>query len=708
MADQYSSEGGEGGEGGEAGQRRGLADPKDIRAIAQQLVEWSQDDNLAFVVPEGRIHLLGQRCVEGYEIDVKSREEWLKGAERYMDLALQRAQPKSSPWPNCSNVIWPLLSQATNEFAETVYPAVVNGKNVVKTKIIGDDKGTPAMGPDGQAIVNPQTGEPQFAPGQEPNAKRKRADKVSEHMSYQLLSQQTEWQEDTDRMLRAIPTVGCAARKSWFDPVWGRNNSMFVNMMDLVVNFYAKSLQRAPRITEVFELYPHEIEEKVRSEEFIDFAPGQSVPQTEQDYQGGTYYGDPKAPHIFLEQHCFWDLDGDGYEEPYIVTIHKASFKVVAIKARYTAEGIRLTRNQKRIARIEPLHYYTLYTFIPNPESAIYGLGYGHMLGPINEALNSVVNQMFDAGTLSITQGGFVGTGLSMHTGALRFKMGEFKPVNAPGKSLSDAFWQPNFPGPNAVMFQLFGALMDAGRQLGGINALTTGQAPAASTDPMTMMAMMEQGLKVFKGVYKRILRSMGQEFTKLFDLNRRFMPKQGLKYKMADEQFEITADDYAVTSGVESVGDPELITDMQRLMRAQVLGAFKDDPLCNGKEIRRRILQASNIEEVDNIVLDQPPPNPILELEVQLKQAELANALVQQQKDRAQSILFLMQARKAAAEADAKVIDAQLEREWIRIEQTNTQISAIGKSIEAHKVKVAEKAADAKAHADRAKQRAA
>ena len=32
---------------------------------------------------------------------------------------------------------------------------------------------------------------------------------------------------------------------------------------------------------------------------------------------------DEDAPHEFLECHCTWDLDEDGYEEPYVITIHK-------------------------------------------------------------------------------------------------------------------------------------------------------------------------------------------------------------------------------------------------------------------------------------------------------------------------------------------------------------------------------------------------
>jgi len=51
------------------------------------------------------------------------------------------------------------------------------------------------------------------------------------------------------------------------------------------------------------------------------------------------------------------------------------------------------------------------YGFIPNPESSVYDLGFGHLLFPINEAINSTLNQLFDAGHLANAGGGFIGSG---------------------------------------------------------------------------------------------------------------------------------------------------------------------------------------------------------------------------------------------------------------------------------------------------------
>lgn len=742
---------------------RGLADPTDIKALGKQLLKWSQSENIAFDIDPRILSKLGQECVFGYEIDVRSRTEWEKKAKDFMDMALQRKKIKTFPWPNCSNVIWPLLSQAVNEFAESIYPTVMDGDRVVKGRILGSDKGTvdqqkaqqilaqmqqvavaaqqapqqpqlpsqqpptmpqmppgPGLPPDGAppgatGLAQGTPGVPQQPPqpppipyvqGKEPGAKRRRADKVSEHMSWQLLTEQVEWQTDSDRLFRALPIIGCGARKSWFDPVWGRNCSMYVSMMDLVVNFNAKTLETTPRVTEVFELYPYEIVEKIRADEFIDFNPGTATPTEEQSADNkDTFLGDKYAPHLFLEQHCFWDLDGDGLDEPYIVTIHKQMQKVVRVTARYEAEGIRLNKKQTKIAKIEPINYYTLYQFMPNPESAIYGQGFGHILGPINESINSAINQMFDAGTLENLQGGFIGSGLTMHSGSLKFKMGEFKPVNTTGASIRDSIYMPEFRGPSVVMFQMFGLLVKAGQDLAGIGGISSGQQSPASTDPATMMAMIEQGTKVFRGVYKRVCRALNVEYSKLFDLNRKHMPDQGFQWQRADEQFDVTADDYAQCAGVETVGDPSLVTDIQRLARAQLLERYKDDPRCNGVEILRRIFQAANIEDIDAVLIENPQLPPLMQAQLQKLQAELASEFATQQKNRAQSVLFLMQAKKFAAEADAAgqsdLLDQQLEREWVEIERNNSKVAALNTTIKAHEVALQDKKVNLDHHAE-------
>src|SRR5690606_8020597 len=162
-----------------------------------------------------------------------------------------------------------------------------------------------------------EDGAPQIAWKIPPGAKQVRADAIGEHMSWQLLDEMPEWEGETDTLLHVLPIVGCDFRKTYYDPGKGRNCSLRVSAMHLVINYRAKSPEAAPRITDEIQCYPIEIEEMDRAGLWIK--PEQPYGRSEQGQEG-----DDDAPHMFLEQHRYLGLDEDDYPEPYIVTVHKA------------------------------------------------------------------------------------------------------------------------------------------------------------------------------------------------------------------------------------------------------------------------------------------------------------------------------------------------------------------------------------------------
>jgi chaperonin GroES len=333
------------------------------------------------------------------------------------------------------------------QFQARAYPAIVPGREIARAEVVGVD-------PDG--------------------SKRERAKRVGEHMSYQLTKQIKNWEEDTDRMLVVLPIEGTCFRKTYFDPRLGRPCSELVRAMDFVVHYKARGLDVAPRATHEFPLYPHTIEERKRAGVYLDV--DLSKPNSAEN--------DADAPHDMLEQHRLWDLDEDGYPEPYIVTVHKDTAKVLRIVAAYDMDGIftaagsvgDILRNTvgaaqsvgldpqaavqavmphltgAQIIRIERSSYFTKYGFIPNPESAIYDLGFGMLLNPINETVNTVLNQMLDAGTLANTGGGFIGSGVRMKSGSFKFTPGEYKRVDATGADLKSNIVPLQFSGPSKAL----------------------------------------------------------------------------------------------------------------------------------------------------------------------------------------------------------------------------------------------------------------
>lgn len=591
------------------------SDPVDVLNELQRLMNVP---NIADELTEDQLGKIGQQVCDGAETDDQSREEWKARTRAGMDLALQKASPKSWPWQNAANIRFPLMTTAAIQFAARAYPAIIMDNQVVKSQVLGADP----------------TGE-----------RRAIADRVAAHMSWQCLTEMPEWEPDVDKMLHNLPIVGCAFKKTYFSPEKARSCSPFISAFDLIVNAKAASLEVAPRITHEFSLYPNEIESRRRSGAFIEF-----------DYQPPEESPDDKqAAQKFWEQHCRYDLDDDGYEEPYIVTCHKETKKVVRVVANYDEDTIRIDPATGKVIVIDPIQYFTKIPFIPHPDGEFYDVGFAWLLSPLNEAINTVINQLLDAGTLANTGGGFIGSGLRLKGGTLRFSPGEYKEIDVPGGTAKENIVPLTFPEPSAVLFQMLGLLIESGREIASVKDVLTGESKGANASPTTTIALIEQGLKVFTAIYKRIHRALKDEYAKLFRLNQKYMDEAALAAFRYDGP-PIQVEDYkGRPSDIIPVSDPTMVSDMQKMARAQFLQGFLADPRLDAMEIYRRLFTAAGIENVPTLFAKQQGPTPdqlaaYAELEAKVNDM---NASADEKRARA---------LKAIAEAEAVEPGQQLE----------------------------------------------
>lgn len=591
----------------------GLPAPLPMTEAQRAIADLIEQDNIADSMDDAERSQIAARVGREFKLDDSSRADWLNQYEQWLDMAMQIAEEKTYPWPQASNFIYPLITTAAVQFHARAYPSIIRDRNVVKGTVWGDDKGIPMAGPDGQPMIGPD-GQPQWL--LPPGAKREQADRIGEHMSWQLLDDMPGWEGDVDRLLLMVPITGCMFRKVFWDAGERRNASELLTAKEVVCNYRAKSFASLTRITQVLTLYPHEVEEKIRSGVYLD-----------QDYghdQDGQEQADEDAPITFLEQHRRLDLDGDGYAEPYIVTISRDSQKLARIVAAYDMEGVTFSRDRERVVRIKPTQFFVKFGFLPSPDGGVYDVGFGHLLAPINDGVNSTINQMFDAGHLANAGGGFVSQSLSMNAGSVRFQVGEYKQVMVSSGAIRDAIMPLPFAGPNPVLFELLKFLVEAGKEIAAIKDILVGDLPGDNTSGVATLAMIEQGLQVFTAIFKRLHRSFAEEFKLLFRLNRLYLPEQS-GYQGGEEWREISQRDYAAGGGVEPVSDPRMLTDMQKLGRAQFLMSFKDDPWFNPREVRMRMLDATLIPNVSGLLVDQPPKDPAAGLAVAELQMEKA-----------------------------------------------------------------------------------
>lgn len=544
--------------------------------------------NIASDLDDDMLIKIGNSVVDGYENDLTSRKPWEDDLKVWTELALQIASTKTFPWPGAANIKYPLLATAAMQFAARAYPTLVpsNGK-IVKCRVIGSD-------PDGQ--------------------KTARAGRVSTHMSYQVLDQMDGWEEDMDKLLISLPIAGTCFKKTYWDSARQKNCSKLVLPKQLVVNYYTRNLEEAERITEVFHLTKRKIKERQNQQIYLEVKLGEPSADSkdptksvnEAFQQSGN--DDEATPYILLEQHTYLDLDDDGYSEPYIVTVELDSKKVLRIVPRFNSDGVIMDEKQKVIS-IEAIHYYTKYGFIPNPDGGFYDIGFGRLLGPLNNSANTIINQLVDAGSLSNLQAGFIGKGLRIKMGESRFQPGEWKAVNAIGDDLKKQIFPLPVREPSQVLFNLLDLLLKSGKELASVAEIFVGKMPGQNTPATTTMATIEQGMKVFTAVYKRVYRSLTSEFRKLYKLNKEYMNPQEyiavLDEPVQQNDYQGSEDDIVPGADPTAVSSQEKQAKVQALMQLLQLGTI--DPMA----VTQLYLEAHDIPEPQKYMKQPSPPPP-------------------------------------------------------------------------------------------------
>jgi hypothetical protein len=268
---------------------------------------------------------------------------------------------------------------------------------------------------------------------------------------------------------------------------------------------------------------------------------------------------------------------------------------------------------------------------------------------------------------------------LSIHSGPVNFQVGKYVRVGSKGQAIRDAVFPIPFPGPSPVLFQLLGALVKVSESLAGTQEILAGGAEMANAPPTTILALIEQGLKVYTAIHKRVYRALKSEFDKIYRLNRLYL-KENERYRVGDEWREVTPEDYRLGGGVEPIADPTMITDMQKLGRAAIGMQFKDDPLINQKEIRTRLFEAANFDRIEEMFT--PPPDPqmaqqLAAMAMEEKQAELGRLRAAELKDNSQAYLNMAMAAGKANGPQMDWIDKQLRIMELHIEATNTMVRA-------------------------------
>lgn len=640
--------------------------------------------NLAKGLDEDQRQKIADDVIRMYELDERSREAWLRQNNEWMKLALQVAEDKSFPWEKASNVKYPLLTIAALQFASRAYPALVSSRSIVKGKIFGAD-------PTGELASKANT--------------------ISQHMSYQLLYEVKGWEEDMDKLCYILPIIGTCFKKIYYDPVNKTNCSELVLPKNLVVNYWAKSLENA-RKTHILYYTPNRIQELINNDFYLDVKetkdPGNMFRSETTDVATKNLPNDSGddmfTPRIILEQHTLLDLDKDGYMEPYIVTVDKESGKLLRIGARFRKKDVKV--NDGKIVSITPCEYFVRYIFLPNPDGGFYGAGFGLLLGGINEALNTLINQLIDAGTLNNLQAGFMSKGIRINKGPMKVSPGEWIQVNNFGDDLRKGIFPLPTKEPSPVLFNLLGILAQTGKEIASVSEVFTGKFPGQNTPASTTSAVIEEGMKVFTSIHKRIHREVGNEFRLFYKNNQVYLPSRveftiPLAGTDTTENHVIRQEDYSSIPlqgeapqgdpfiSIILASDPSMINDSQKILKIQQLLELQGNlGTLNPMEITKVAIDNIDVENKEALMTPPPPSTPP---EIELKQAELEELKrsnqVQEQLEYAK---LMSESRKRESEVILNFAKAQqlgdagmIEQAKVEAERVKTQEESFRRQME-------------------------
>ncbi len=547
--------------------------------------------NLATKLGEEELKKIGQTVHNDFEADQSSREGWLKKHADWKKLYNQQDKPVNRPWEMSSEESIPIMTEACNSFQARAYKAFFPTRTFLNAIPVGR--------------ITSETLE--------------RAERIAKHMSFQLGILNKNYKRDKNAMFLATALNGSDFTKIFYNPLTKQNTVERVRAVDLVVPYQVGPIQidDVPRKTHIINKTLNEIKILNKSGYFSDVCDkadqvdgNDEYQEAEDDFQGLTKPGENSIEYgKILEQHCLFDLDKDGIQEPYIIWVDSVSKKVLRIQIRYEVDEQGQPLDNKK-----PIEYFEHYKFLENPDG-FYGYGMGHLIGDLNTAINKMLRNSIDAADLANEASGFLDDKVDIQGGKIEMQKGKFIKISNFGERISDAFFQLQFPGPNGALIQLMQQLESYARSLSSVTDAATGDVDKVY-QPVTITTMLEQSLQMPTSVMEQMSGSFEGELDKLYKLNGKYLPQQAY-FNEDGKSFEITREDYNEDLRVIPIFDPRNITKQQKIAKAQTLYQFiLQNPLTmnNQKSIYNasvKILEGLEVEDIKDILPDPTAQEP-------------------------------------------------------------------------------------------------
>jgi chaperonin GroES len=529
--------------------------------------------NLALDMPEGDLSRIAQTYLD---LIGKDREARKKRDEQYEEglrrTGLGDDAPGGAQFQGATKVVHPMLTEACVDFASRAIKELFPSSGPVKDFIVGE--------------VNGEKVE---------KAKRKTA-----FMNWQLTVQATEFRAELEQLLTQVPLGGAQYMKVTWNEPRNRPEFLFVAIDDMYLPFAATNFYTAQRKTHVQYLTTIDYQRRVKSGMYrdVDLGPVTMEPEfsvaekanNKIEGRNETSYNEDGLRTIY-EIYTVADIEGDDLL-PYIISIDKASGKVLSIY-----------RNWDELDRAqEELIWFVEFPFVP--WRGAYPIGLPHMVGGIAAASTGALRALLDSAHISNSQ-----TMLKLKGGSRGGQSLEIQPTQVmeiEGGMAADDIRKLIMPlpynPPSAVLFQLLGFLVDAGK--GVIRTTVEDIADGNPNAPVgTTLAKIEQGMVVFSAIHARLHNSMQRLLSILHRLNGMYLDDAEVEVEIGEEL--ATREDFDGPLDVVPVSDPNIFSEAQRFAQVQAVAqrAAAMPELYNQRKVEERILETLKIPNAKELL---------------------------------------------------------------------------------------------------------
>jgi hypothetical protein len=605
-------------------------------------------DNLIDKIDSSHLSMLTDDLLLGIDEDIESRREWID--DRAMGVKLlglkielpnTQGSADGAPVEGMSKVRHPLLLEAVLRFQANARSELLPTDGPVK---IRNDSTATSLELD------------------------KLANLLEMDFNHYLTAVATEYYPDTDRMLFMTGFGGDGFKKVYFCPIRNRPVAESVDADDLIVNQSATDLGNAQRITHRTMLKTSTVRRLQILKVYRDIDLGDALMhqpdalQLEEKTQQGLKPEGMTRPENrereIYEVCCELDIPGfehkwkgktSGLAIPYVVTIDKSSRQALSVVRNYEEADQDLPIAKKR---------YVKYPFVPG--MGFYGIGLLHILGNTTNAITAAWRLMLDNGMYANFPGFLIAkSGTRQNTNVMRVPPGGAAQIDTGGLPIGQvAMPLPYNTAQMPPLATLTDNMAETGRRIGGTAEVQVGEG-RADVPVGTVMAMIDQAVKVMNAVHKRMHAAQAEEFQLLKQVFREHPEsfyQRGCKSKTPWDKTKFL--EALNNCDLVPQADPNTSSSGQRLMKIVALKQLQGQSpnLYDPIKVDTAALAAigwPNPEEffVPPEARAAPPP------QLQQMQAQMKN-----EDDEAKAKLIEANARTAEAQAKAADVKAKVD----------------------------------------------